>query len=191
MADEMINNPSVPANPAMEPEALNAEGSTGSTTSGAMGTTSTSPHTEEARSRFNAALEEAKAGASALKDEATARASAYRDQARGRGENWTAEARTRAGDLAVEGKAKASGALLGLSRLVDENAATIDQNLGPRYGDYARSAADSLRETADSLERKSVDELGEDARTFVRESPAAAVGLAALAGFIVARIFRK
>jgi len=186
MADEPINNPSAPAMPQMDPEALNAQAGTSS-----VGSTSYTPHTEEAKSRFNAALEEAKAGATALKDEAVTRASAYRDQARGKGENWTADAKSKAGDLAVEGKAKASGALLGLSRLVDENASKIDENLGPKYGDYARSASRSLRETADSLESKSVDELGTDARTFVREQPAAAVGIAAFAGFLVARIFRK
>ncbi len=184
MADEMINNPSAPAMPQMDPEALNAEAGTSST--GAA----SSSHAEEAKSRFNAALEEARAGASLLKEEAVTRAGAYRDQARGKGENLTADARTKAADLAVEGKAKASGALLGLSRLVDENAAKIDENLGPKYGDYARTASRTLRDTADSLERKSVEELGGDARTFVREQPAAAVGLAALAGFVVARIFR-
>lgn len=150
-----------------------------------------SPHTEEAKSRFNAALEEAKAGASALKDEAKIRASAYRAQAKDKGEHWTAEAKSKAGELADEGKAKASGALLGLSRLVDENAPRIDENLGPKYGDYARSASRSIRDTAESLDRKSVEELGEDARSFVREKPGAAVGLAALAGFFFARIFRK
>lgn len=149
-----------------------------------------SGHTEEAKSRFNAALEEAKAGASALKDEAANRVSGYREQVRDTGEHWSTEARGKAGDFAVEGKAKASGALLGLSRLVDENVATIEQNLGPQYGDYARNASRSLRSTAESLERKSVEELGEDARTFVRDQPAAAVGMAALAGFLVSRIFR-
>lgn len=188
MGDETINTTSTPAAPpAMpaEPEAMNAQGGIGSVPQPA------SPHTEEAKSRFNAALEEAKAGATALKEEAVTRASTYRDQALDTGEHWSTEARTKASDLAVEGKAKASGALLGLSKLVDENAAKIDENLGPKYGDYARSASQSLRETADTLERKSVEELGDDARTFVREKPAAAVGLAALVGFVVSRIFSK
>ncbi len=188
MADETTNNPSIPATPPLMPveqDGVNAQDGVGVVPQPA------SPYTEEAKSRFNAALEEAKAGASALKEEAVTRASSYRDQALDTGEHWSSEARTMAGDLAVEGKAKASGALLGLSRLVDENAAKIDANLGPKYGDYARSASQSLRETADTLERKSIEELGDDARTFVREKPAAAVGLAALVGFVVSRMFSK
>ena len=150
-----------------------------------------SAHTDEAKSRFNAALEEAKAGANALKDEAVTRANTYRDQAVDSGEHWASEAKQRAGDLAVEGKSRASGALVGLSKLVDENAPKIDENLGPKYGDYARNASKSIKDTADALERKSVEELGEDARAFVREQPGMAVGIAAMAGFFFARLFRK
>ncbi len=171
MADETLNS-TTPGQP------LTAGSSDGS-------------HTEEAKSRFNAALEEAKAGAHALKEEAVTRANSYAGQARDTGEHWSSDARTMAGDLCNEGKAKASGALFGLSQLVEENAGVIDDNLGPKYGDYARNASRSIRGTAESLERKSVEELGDDARTFVREQPAAAVGIAALAGFLFARVFRK
>jgi ElaB/YqjD/DUF883 family membrane-anchored ribosome-binding protein len=48
-----------------------------------------------------------------------------------------------------------------------------------------------LQETAAKLDNKSVEELGEDARQFVRKSPGTAVGLAALAGFFFARLFRR
>ena len=146
---------------------------------------------EEAKSRFNAALEEARAGAALLGAEAKERAGAYGTQARTRGDDWAAEAKTKATELAYEGKAKATEALTGLSRLVDENAATIDERLGAQYGDYARSASKSLQSTAAKLDQKSVEQLGEDAREFVRKSPAAAVGLAALAGFLLARLFRR
>jgi ElaB/YqjD/DUF883 family membrane-anchored ribosome-binding protein len=146
---------------------------------------------EEAKSRFNAALEEARAGASLLGAEARERANAYGTQARTRSDDWTAEARTRATELAYEGKAKASEALTSLSRLVNDNAATIDEKLGAQYGDYARTASQRLQTTAARLEQKSVGELGEDAREMVRKSPAAAVGLAALAGFLLARLFRR
>jgi len=150
-----------------------------------------SPYKDEAKSRFNAALDEAKAGATALKDEALTRASSYRDQAKSKGDYWTADAKGKSRDLAAEGKAKASSALTGLSRLVEENATKIDENLGPKYGDYARDASRTIRDTADSLDRKSVEELGEDARTFVREKPGTAVGVAALVGFVFASLFRK
>ncbi|WP_435417670.1 hypothetical protein WAB17_12475 [Parerythrobacter aurantius] len=153
---------------------------------------------EEAKSRFNAALEEAKAGAAALKAEAGLVVGGYRDQAKGKSTDLVSEARVygdeakaRAGELAVEGKAKASDALAALGQLVADNAAKIDENFGPQYGDYARTAARSLQENAAKLEAKSLEELGEDAKTFVREKPATALGIAAVAGYLLSRIFRR
>lgn len=146
---------------------------------------------DEAKSRFNAALEEARAGAALLGAEAKERAGAYGVQARARSDDWVGEAKTKAGEIAVQGKSKATEALTGLSRVVSDNAATIDDNLGSKYGDYARTASQKLEQTAQALDRKSVEELGEDARELVRKSPAAAVGLAALAGFLLARLFRR
>ncbi len=146
---------------------------------------------EEAKSRFNAALEEAKAGAALLGAEARERASAYGVQARERSDDWTADAKTKATELAHEGKTRATEAISSLGKVVGDNAATIDERFGVQYGDYARSASRSLQNTATKLEQKSVEQIGEDAREFVRKSPAAAVGLAALAGFLIARIFRR
>lgn len=146
--------------------------------------------TSEAKSRFNAALDEAKAGAAALGDEAKARADKAREEALARGEDWSADAKVKAGELAVEGKAKASEAMTGLSKVIDDNAATIDEKLGAKYGDYARNASQSLAENARKLEEKSLDELAEGSREAIRKSPAKAVGLAALVGFLFARLFR-
>lgn len=148
-------------------------------------------HTSEARSRFSAALEEAKAGAAELGAAARERATAYREQARTTGDTWSNDARSKAGELADQGKARASDALSSLSRIVSDNAATIDEKLGTQYGDYVRSASRSLQDNADRLNQKSLEELGEDAREFVRSSPAMAVGMAALAGFMFARILRR
>ena len=151
----------------------------------------------EAKSRFNAALEEAKAGAAALKAEAGERADLYRTQAKGKGQDWVAEAKTYGADarvkgkeLAIEGKTKASEGLRTLGQTVADNAHVVDEKLGAKYGDYARSASRSLSQTADKLDQKSVDELGEDAREFVRKSPGLAVGIAAVAGFLLSRLFR-
>lgn len=146
---------------------------------------------EEAKSRFNAALDEARAGAALLGAEARERANAYGVEARSRSDDWGAEAKSKATELAYEGKAKASEALSSLGRIVGDNAATIDERLGAQYGDYARNASRSLQSTAEKLDQKSVGELGDDAREMVRKSPAAAVGLAALAGFLLARLFRR
>lgn len=145
----------------------------------------------EAKSRFNVALDEAKAGAVALSAEAKDRAAGYAGQARAKGDNWSAEAKTKATELAYQGKAKASEAISSLSRVVADNAGTLDDKLGEKYGDYARTASQSLEDFSGKLDNKSVEELGEDAREFVRKSPGAAVGLAALAGFFFARIFSR
>jgi ElaB/YqjD/DUF883 family membrane-anchored ribosome-binding protein len=151
----------------------------------------TSSTRDQAKSRFNAALEEARAGAALLGAEAKERVGGYAGQARERSGDWAGEAKTKAGELAVQGKSKASEALTGLGRLVNENAPTIDDNLGPKYGAYARTASRKLEETAQRLDQKSVEELTEDAREMVRKSPAAAVGLAALAGYLLARLLRR
>jgi ElaB/YqjD/DUF883 family membrane-anchored ribosome-binding protein len=72
--------------------------------------------------------------------------------------------------------------------VVGESAAQIDEKLGEQYGDYARKASRTLQETSAKLESKSVEELGEDARTIVRKSPGIAVGVAAVVGFFLARM---
>lgn len=150
----------------------------------------------EAKSRFNAALEEAKAGAAALRAEAENRLTVVGGQARGKGDDLVAEAKSygeqalgRAGELAVEGKAVAADAIASLGKVVGETAGQIDEKLGAQYGDYARKASRTLQETSAKLDAKSVEELGEDAREMVRRSPAAAVGIAAVFGFFLARVF--
>lgn len=152
---------------------------------------------EEAKSRFNAALEEAKAGAAALRAEAENRAGAVREQAATKSDDIVSEARAygdkalhKAGELAVEGKAAASDAIASLGKVVADTAPQIDERLGERYGDYARTASRSLTEVSAKLETKSLEELGDDAREFVRKSPGTAVGIAAVLGFLVARLFR-
>lgn len=166
------------------------EGATETVGSNAAEPITATPRTEEAKSRFNAALEEAKAGASVLTKEAKVRAGQYRDDAKARGQDWSVEAKTKASELAVEGKHKASEALSGLSRVIDDNAATLDEKLGAKYGDYARSASQALQENARKLDEKSLEQLADDSREAIRKSPAAAVGLAALVGFLFARLFR-
>jgi hypothetical protein len=148
-------------------------------------------NTARAKSRFNAALEEAKAGAVALGDEARARAGTYRERAMTKSDDYAGQAKVKAGELAREGKDRASDALASLGKVVAENATALDDKFGSRYGDYARGAARGLQETAAKLDNKSVEQIGEDAREMVRKSPAAAVGLAALAGFLFARLFRR
>lgn len=151
----------------------------------------------EVRDRFGKAIEEAKAGAQAVRDEALARAGEYRDKLKGTGTDWIDEAKNygdqakeKATDLAVEGKAKTTEALRGLSKIVADNAGVIDEKLGLKYGDYARGAAQSIDGAATKLDGKDLAELGEDAREFVRKSPGLAIGVAAVAGFMLSRLFK-
>lgn len=156
----------------------------------------TTDNRTEAKSRFNAALDEAKAGAAALRAEGKDRAAAYRTQAKGKGDDWVAEAKTYGSDakvkgreIATEGKVKTSEGLRSLSRTITENANQVDEKLGAKYGDYARSASSALNDYAGKLDDKSVDDLIDDSREFVRKSPGLAVGMAAVAGFMISRLF--
>lgn len=155
-------------------------------------------NTAEAKTRFNAALEEAKAGAAALRTEASDRAVAYKNKARSQSEDWVSEAKVygeqakgKVGELAVDGKGKLAEAISALGRAIFDTAPTVDEKLGAKYGDYARSASRTLQESSAKLDAKSVDELSEDAREFVRKSPGLAVGIAAVGGFLIARMFRS
>lgn len=100
-------------------------------------------------------------------------------------DSMTDKAREVAGDV----KDKASDAVQGLARIISDSAGAIDDNVGPKYGDYARTAAQSISDAADRLRAKPVDEIAEDTREFVRTKPAAALGIAAVAGVVLARIF--
>ena len=98
---------------------------------------------------------------------------------------------TKAKSVANEGKAKTGDAIGNLSKLIENSARTIDDNAGEKYGDYARSAADAVASFAEKLNAKDVDDIVEDARGFVKKSPAVAVGAAAAIGFVVARLIKS
>ena len=100
------------------------------------------------------------------------------------------QAKQRAAELAQDGKTRASDGLATLSKTVSDAATTIDDKLGKQYGDYARTAARTMQEAAAKLEAKDLGELGDDARKFIKDSPGAAIGIAAVAGFFLAKMFR-
>lgn len=99
-------------------------------------------------------------------------------------EDMTAKAK----DAAVEVKTMACDAATGLARIIGDSAATIDDNIGPKYGDYARTAAQSVTEAADRLRAKPVEEIAEDTKQFVRNKPVAAAGIAAVFSVVVAKL---
>lgn len=102
-----------------------------------------------------------------------------------------AQAGDKARAFADTGKEKATGALDEFSTLMRDAAGSVDERLGEQYGQYARSAADQISGFAESLRGKQVDDLIDDARAFVKKSPAVAVGIAAGVGFVLARLLKS
>jgi len=151
-----------------------------------------------ASTRFGKAIEDAKASAATLKGEALDKSAALTETvtatASELGEKagiYAEQAKVVALDLARQGKIKATGALSVIGETIENNAGVIDEKLGVQYGDYARGAAHTIQSTAASLESKDIPEIGEDIAGFVRKSPAKALGIAAVAGFLISRLFRR
>lgn len=105
--------------------------------------------------------------------------------------DFKAKATDSAKAAAEKGKDRATEAVGSIGKLIRDSAATIDDNVGKQYGDYARSAADMVEGFAGKMDAKDVDALAEDARQFVRKSPAVAIGAAAAIGFVLARLVRS
>lgn len=102
-----------------------------------------------------------------------------------------AQATGKVRDAASQGKEKATEALDQVSRLVSETADSIDDKLGPQYGNYVRKAGEALDGLNDSIRGKQVDELFDDARDLVRRSPGVAIGAAAIVGFLLVRLVKS
>lgn len=100
------------------------------------------------------------------------------------------EATSKIRSFAEDGKSRASSALDDFSKVVHDAADSIDERLGAEYGGYARRAAESVTNLAESLREKDVDELYEDVRGAVRKSPALAIGAAAAVGFVLVRLVK-
>lgn len=140
--------------------------------------------------------------AAVAKPTATTKAVVKATPPKGKTENVTAKVKTDMNDFkakatdsakaaAEKGKERATEAVGSIGKLIRDSAATIDENVGKQYGDYARGAADAVDGFASKLDAKDVDALAEDARQFVRKSPAVAIGAAAAVGFVLARLFRS
>jgi len=107
------------------------------------------------------------------------------------GERLSTEAGDRARGLVSQGLERSAEALSNVSKLVGDTADGLDERLGQEYGDYARKAASAIESTANSIASKSPDELIEDTRNFVRNSPGVAIAGAAIVGFAIARLIKS
>lgn len=108
-----------------------------------------------------------------------------------RGEGFAEDSRARASELANDTKHRISDAIANLGGLIGDSAGVIEERLGSRFGDMARSTSDSVTTAAKRVDESDLSELAEDTRQFVRKSPAIAIGLAATAGFVIARLFKS
>lgn len=138
------------------------------------------------------------AGTSAIKDQIIATRDTIRDEAQRKageiGEEVSklySQAGDRARDAANLGKSKAAEGLESLAKVIEDSAPQVDGTLGKTYGDFARSAAQSVGNLAGTLEEKDIEELVASTRDFVRNSPAVAIGGAAVIGFMLARLLRS
>ena len=100
------------------------------------------------------------------------------------------QATGRARGIADDGKAKATSLLDDLGEVIDEAAQAVDRKFGADYGDYAHRASTAVSGFADSIRAKTVDDIIDDTRDFVRKSPAIAIGIAAVAGFLLVRLIK-
>ena len=112
------------------------------------------------------------------------------DRIRSGREQLSSQAGDKARGLVSQGLERTSEALANVARMVGDTAPGIDERLGEDYGGYARRAAGAIENVANTIAEKNPDELIEDTRNFVRNSPGIALAGAAVVGFVVARLFK-
>ncbi len=134
------------------------------------------------------------APASAMRKSGTANAGSARGLAgrlRDGREQFAAQTTDRARGLVTQGLERTAETLANVSKMVGDTALGIEERLGPEYGDYARRAAGALESVANTIAEKDPDELIDDTRNFVRNSPGIALAGAAVIGFVVARLIKS
>lgn len=100
------------------------------------------------------------------------------------------QAAERVRGFADDGKGRVTGLLEDVSEVINDAARSVDERLGDDYGDYAHRAADAVAGFARRIRDKSVDDLVDDTKDFVRKSPVVAIGIAAVAGFALIRVIK-
>jgi ElaB/YqjD/DUF883 family membrane-anchored ribosome-binding protein len=105
-------------------------------------------------------------------------------------EQLSSQAGEKARGLVTQGLERTAEALANVSKMVGDTAPGIEERLGAEYGDYARRAAGAIENAANTIAEKDPDELIEDTRNFVRNSPGIALAGAAVVGFVVARLLK-
>jgi len=112
------------------------------------------------------------------------------DRVREGREQLSSQAGEKARGIVTQGLERTSEALANVSKMVGDTVPGIEERLGAEYGDYARRAAGAIENVANTIAEKDPDELIEDTRSFVRNSPGIALAGAAVVGFVVARLLK-
>ena len=112
------------------------------------------------------------------------------DKIRSGREKLSSQAADKTRGLVSQGLERSAEALANVGKLVGDTADGLDERLGAEYGDYARRAATAIDDAANSLATKDADELIDDTREFVRQSPGVALAGAAIIGFALARLIK-
>jgi len=113
------------------------------------------------------------------------------DRIRSSRDRLSSQAGDKARGLVSQGLERTSEALANVAKMVGDTASGIDERLGSDYGDYARRAAGSIENVANAIAEKDPDELIDDTRNFVRNSPGIALAGAAVVGFVMARLLKS
>ena len=113
------------------------------------------------------------------------------DRLRDGREQIASQAGDKARGLVSQGLERTAETLANVSKMVGDTIPGIEERLGPEYGDYARKAAGAIESVANTIADKDPDELIEDTRTFVRNSPGIALAGAAVVGFVIARLVKS
>ena len=124
-------------------------------------------------------------------DASTPRGQALAERLRTGREKLSGQAAEKARGFVGQGLERTAETLANVGRLVGDTAAGLDERLGQEYGDYARRTAGAIENAANSLAAKDPDELIDDTREFVRQSPGIAIAGAAIVGFAVARLIKS
>jgi ElaB/YqjD/DUF883 family membrane-anchored ribosome-binding protein len=113
------------------------------------------------------------------------------DRLRNGREKFASQAGEKARGLVTQGLERTAETLANVSKMIGETAPGIEERLGAEYGDYARRAAGAVENVANTIAEKDPDELIDDTRNFVRNSPGIALAGAAVVGFVVARLLKS
>lgn len=100
------------------------------------------------------------------------------------------QAKEKASEFAKLSKDRSTEGLGTLGRSVGESGSVLDEKVGVQYGDYMRTIGKSIEDLAGQIDEKSVEQLMDETREFVRKSPAMVIGAAAVAGFMLSRVFK-